>query len=811
VTDVLPKFQHHSSWLSNHDIPDHKALDEFRVSREGMGGYVFPLLNTLPAPYMVTIFPTPKNRTEYKKMAEHVAAPDTRLAYVDTDKLVVVSSECKVLDELGLSVLTTDHDSKTIKRAKTIVRPFRLHTKRRELRVMVIEGDKELDGAGIVSPEVFMEAVLGLQTGKWNPVQRAMGIRYMERQRIHNARFIGNLVDATTGLPLNAFGKGNFVVAPCPEGVDIVTTWDNLKHEVIGTKWAWALFEPQSSKDAWEDRQSFVNQTFLMSEPEARERMIDGRTKALDDLKRGKIMSSVVDLVRAEFHKDFAWEADRLETEMRWNANALALHGVKYTVSPWMTKRLSEGWVQTLSVNDPRKMRLKIPCAIRAQVVSQSLVNLAGVDMEVNPGDMRWCADLKVLVANDEDWVNVIIPTHGGCDLDDFFVGRWRTDGDERKIVITRSPNTRGEYSIWNYVEGDWYPTYTNRKGEEVIFPELTRKRRPKQILQAIEDGDVTYMDLPSKLAPPARGEVRNYTRRDCLLDLRATMQIEGGYGQYELAVCAYNSLSPTHVDPIQIRSEDAVDAFTQGGTVEDRAFILADRKRIIEKIKATGKEVDVTLASRLGDRDVPSTEDGPISRVKKIIATQVGIYKNDVDEFCDTLDMPPWLKEIGENPLTGFATLVLKKSRRAMFFADQASEGMSHEKRVEMIRHAQEKVWAPFFAKYTDRAQRARFVMAFWYSTRIVATSSGRFTDQAVFGTNLFPHLLDALVFYGIARRPFVDDRGRVLREAWVDYKGDKQWQAWCKSCKGEFNFGFDGLVQYWRKDQTCKECRDA
>lgn len=803
------KFQHDSTWMYNGDIPDYVGHVDHRVSKQGLGGYAFPILDTPGGRYCVTIYHTPQNAVEFGELRERIYADDVCFAYVDDDKVVVITAEFK-LSDLGLTVLTRDHVAKTIKRGKTIARPFRIHTTRERLNVQVVEGGKELDGAGIVSVDLYMEAVFGIQLGYWHPAQRATLLRWFEKQRIHNARFIGYLEDALTGEPLNAFGKGNFIVAKTPPGIDVITTWDNLKHEVTGDKYAWACFEPQGSKEAWEDQQTTVNQRFVMSIPEARERMADDAAKNLAEITEGRAMSSVTDLAKSEFYKDFAWDNSRFFRELCWNVNAWALYGLSYTLSPWLTERLGLSWVNSLGVKNPRKLRIKIPCGIRAQVVSEALVALAGIYIDVEPGQLRWCEELNVLVANDDDWMDIIIPSHGGCDLDDFFVARYRRVEGEYKIIITRSPNTRGEYTCWNYVPGDWYPTSTTADGEEFSFPNIGHKPKawPKQILTALEDGSITYIDLPSASSEPDTSEYRRYARSDAINALRQVMSINGGYGQYELAVRALNSMSTQKMDSLQIRSEDAVDAFTQGGTPEDRAFILEDRQRIITNILATKKPVDAIIGSRLGVKEIPLTVDGPVTKIKKIIAAEVDKYKLNLGRFCASIEVPWWLEHLGRNAMFPYAAQVLRECRRQMYFANQATIGMETEDRMVVVQEAQSAVLQNIFDSHPDPAVRAQFCIAFWLACRTIPTSNGKLTDQAVFGTVVFGHLLDAMVYYGLAARPYVTERGHIAREVRVIFTENKDWEIACISCGKIANVGFKGVVWYWKNKSLCKNC---
>jgi hypothetical protein len=133
----------------------------------------------------------------------------------------------------------------------------------------------------------------------------------------------------------------------------------------------------------------------------------------------------------------------------------------------------------------------------------------------------------------------------------------------------------------------------------------------------------------------------------------------------------------------------------------------------------------------------------------------------------------------------------------------------MEHGARMKYVRQAQEAVWAEFFEKHTDRVVRAHFVMAFWYQCRKMTTTGGKLTDQAVFGTDMFDHALDAMQFFGIAKRPYVDDRGRVMREQNVIFHGNGHWDVSCKDCGYTVDVQLKGLVKFWNLRQTCKDCR--
>lgn len=780
--------------------------------RNRTGGYTFPLLDTF-GDYSVSIYTLPDSEEDLAWTTTQVEDPKVLFSYVEDNRVVIIRAGFS-LSDMGLAVYTTeDGTGKAVKRAKTLARPFRIHTERPTLRVKLIDGGAELDGAFVVSRALYTEAVNNLQIPGWHPVQRAGMIRSMDRTPIHNFRGVGHMTDVDTGDEVLGFAKGNVIVSDnLPDGVDMILTHDNFKSELVneGGERAWACFEPQGPKPAWEDQQTTVNMPFLLSVPEGRKRMKDSTLDYLDHLISGEVFSSVRDLTRAEFSKDFAYDGDTFSRMLRWNVSTWSLMGMDYRLSPWMTERLGTSHMAMYGIDDHRSLRIPIPGAIRAQVVTEALVKLAGYDISVAPGDITWLKPLGVAVVNDAHWEHQIIPTHGGCDLDDFFV--LRRDGD--KCIITRNPNARGEYTIFDTVYKWW-------KGSEDARP-LTKKLRPTPILDALGAGETKYLPLPSTIGKRLESPVRPYNTGDTITAISDAMTVEGGYGQYSIALTALNSVTSAAHPVEQVASEDGVDAFTQGGSSEDQQFVLQCAESLHNKLILTGKGVDPLIKKRLPKEIqelIPTDPSGPIATMKRVMMDADKEFTKKLRAFTQGIEAPSFLEQIGGNHLLTQAQAHLKGSRMAMWRA-QGVKGLTQREAVERgltITHPQdaEKVIFHFTGLVNliegidDHHDRHLYVMALWYASFVTPTSKGKITDQAIFGTDVFEHLTRALVYFGVAQDPYLDDMGHIVRDNSVKWDGGT-WTITCKSCNTDYTgIGLPGVENFHANDGICKTCR--
>ena len=95
---------------------------------------------------------------------------------------------------------------------------------------------------------------------------------------------------------------------------------------------------------------------------------------------------------------------------------------------------------------------------------------------------------------------------------------------------------------------------------------------------------------------------------------------------------------------------------------------------------------------------------------------------------------------------------------------------------------------WDHLYSSLTEKIEsyeriedRHDFVIALYYVCFLYPTSSGKITDQVVMNRFIFPYLMDALFFYGLAAKPiFMDNVGNKIRlyrnTNWLCYNKDGQ-----------------------------------
>jgi len=577
-------------------------------------------------------------------------------------KVTVIRGDWK-LSDIGLTLYqncVTDADGtvttipgKEAKRMKAFARPFRIHTAREKLNVLVVEAKtyhEVYDGASLISDTLVNECVDNLSYPNQEDYIYNKTRSWFLDQMVFNGLIIGNLFNAETGLNLDRMIKGQFFRTRLPEGIDIVTSPDNLKHEIIGNKYAFVGIDPQGPKVAKEDQQTVANHWFLCPPSIAKIRLEDEAFIKKQEVFDGKFNQSLKDLVSKSYRTDNAYSETSFASLMKWRINAWAAHGMDYRNSTWLTTRISDIWPKSLgdrTANWNNSLKVNVPCAIRAQVICESMYNLwrhfeGQLPITVPDGYLHFSEQLKLGVVSDEDWVNIVIPSHGGCDQDDFFMLRWvmlietlEPGQSNKRIIIHRNPNTRGEYSVWKVLEDDWHPTYTRPNGDVITFPEISFEDAPLQILEALKLGVTQYLPLPSEEGDDDTDHlfkgIVEYDPQSALKSIEQSMEVSGGYGQYELAVRARNSIDPKSFDTMQINSESAIDAFAQVRALDDQKFIIADRARIIANIVKGLKPVDEYIAPRLGNLNIYGSSQGPIALIKRECINVITQYKQDV------------------------------------------------------------------------------------------------------------------------------------------------------------------------------------
>ena len=867
-SNILSEEDKFKATVLGHKVERMPKWVQSRVSsKEGLGGYWYPILQGEPGiheknNFAVATFHPPETEAQHLDLQGLINREDVMMAYVDTGKLHIVFSDFR-LEDRGLEVWFQEDEFndegqligassyKTVKRLKTIDRRVRVHIYLGQLRVLIVDGDpiydgKDLDGAGAVSREVMDMAISRAEMGFWLPAQEASMRNNLDKEHVFNGRFVGgpNIDVAGTlgdvGAHFEGFTKGNFTVRDdMPEvngyQVDVITHRENIKKEVKGCNGVWGVFEPQSKKNAYEDQQHLLNNPFLLRKPQIRETMQYSSDMHLAKLKAGESLDSAEKILSAEQNIKYSWDETRYTRMYRWVGSNLRLHfpdGMAPELwSRWFTYQLGHSWIASCGLTNPtrwqKSARIPIPHAYRAQMMSQAFINIVhgDEDFTVEDNQIRYHEGTDTFVVSTSDWVNTVIPSHGGCDMDDFFVLRWVNNLGELAVVATRNPLTRGEYTIWQPYPGDPIPDVGEDQDLSTVkFPEL-KKLRPKQIKAAQEDGDVTIKDLPSKGCDSSNAEVRKYRKADVRRDLNWLMQADDStYGSIELAVRVWNSLSPTKHHPEQYGSEDMVDAFTQAGAIEDQKVALEYAERLVQEVKDSGKNIDpylggdeeLGLKNRLGIEGIPTAKSGPMFDIKEEMMANIVRFDDDngnglLSDFCRSLPKPKFLNYYHRNhALWAECVEKLGETRR------KQRETMNSTKDS---RKEQEKIILPWLDNIRETkgaSAWAEYVLTLWAVTWEIPKKDkfNTITDQLIFGTSVHEHWFEAMRYYGFALHPSVSDEGQIIyldRDVEFDFN-ENYWIGHCQECEETFELkSLENFNRFKHMEGICSSCRES
>jgi hypothetical protein len=467
-------------------------------------------------------------------LKEYVDNPKIALAYAEPTGLVLVEAPGGWLGpwkELGLEV---ENGPKVGKRLKTLTRGFVFERGFHlgEVALKVLSDDehptrlrglsaearkKLLDGAFLISRSLadrVIESVGPEHTARWER-QRARG----RSTRLHNARVL--VPKGTPGCPEGGLLKGNAIVVDdqdMPSGASIVTHPCNLKPELRGWKeWRVAL-EPQPPLDtARYNLQLGLSLPQLFPAEEVRAWVSQEVYRVEASIREGRLLDTFERLADRRLHGDSG--PDGVTSTLlltRWTALDFFASGHDFRHSPALTEGIYRAHTAALvatrrnhlGVPVPHGVHPPIPCAVTEQIVSESLALLCGLELDVRPGTIRRVKEYGFAVVSDADWLEML-PSHGGCDMDDHFVLAFRTVNGARRVIVLRNPSDVGEYSVFDHVPGDDYQAFTWRTPradggfdtQEVSFPEADLTGTPKRTSEALKDGTLrTRLDRLARL-----------------------------------------------------------------------------------------------------------------------------------------------------------------------------------------------------------------------------------------------------------------------------------------------------------------------
>lgn len=747
--------------------------------------------------YKVWTLPIPRSKDEFNYAKQLVHDPKVQYALVDKNKIVFVVIEdspgwMSIFDKLGYQVHS---GPKTNKRLKSFHRPTLLNAHFDHLNVQIVEPtefsrynfvdpnddwgvssefrdpevmERLLDGGFVISRRIVQEAVKNLPT--YDPDNSIDDQDYYYDPRIRK-NLVKDLLEAAVFnariIFADGFLKGNAFVANLPEGVDVITSNTNIKKEITYTKGFRFLAEPQGPKSrVITDDQTVINFPKLFRKSDMNMWLTEEYKKMYADATNGNLLTNWKYVYQRMWRDTDDINDNEARARMAYVGYRWTAAGFKITESPWLFETVA------ISHAKPLQKRIPIPCSVYEQVVPESLVRMAGYDIEVEEGTIHRINELGVHVVNDIDWLEMY-ESHGGHDQDDFFKLFYREmesgDYDGEKVVIAvRSPNGHGEYSIFRYVEGQWSPTWHKADGTAIKFPKVNGRSWPKRLSQVIANNEVTYTGLPSsKQAKVKRSGP--YTQDDVIRDITIAMA-GGNVGGFVNATMAHSMVIGKH-RPYQLCSlEDAIDKCINPDDAQDVIAIDEEARRMMREVIESKKPIDENFwynrgLSRFLKRDeTVELYDGKIAQLNTLCNTFYHNYVKEIRAWSQENARPNEVIHTLGKRLYFFAIPVLRNFRMNLYNSNSIETTITNGV-------IQRNSWEDLYQNIVDiihsyeRIQdRYDFVLSLYSATIQIPTSGGKITDQIVMNRFVYPYLEAALQYYGIANIPVYDTRdGRV------------------------------------------------
>lgn len=827
---------------------------------EAMGGYRYPILESIAGDnnFCIVTSPlpnTPATNRHYESLRDD---PDTLYAYVDSGKVTYVQVHNP--DRVGSRLASNDWNivfapgAKTAKRVKTLNRPFRWWTSfDRYLHVHILPDDAYaddlaekgftaeeieslLDGAFIINSKLVDECrdnIRFLQANETtDPTLSIDQIRHYYYMResskfvSFNARLFGPMSfsgDTTNVGSLDGMIKGEAYKAdlsskPGFESCDVICTVSAIKHEVYNDETAFVLIEPQTAKlsageiQVFSDMQSIANNPALFQPAQVKQFTAAWVEDMLDHLKRGNLLESWYTQSNTAFNDGKFHSQSDVNTMTRWQARAWAMSGLNYTQSPWMFDHLANLMADSLRADDNRKMKFPVPAAMRVLVISASMAYAFGWEDSVEPGEVRFYDEMEAIIVHDEDWIEMR-PSHGGHDLDDFFVAYYRIIDGLRKVILVRSPNDWGEYTVFDYHEGDHYPYWQRADGTIISFPEVSSDPSlwPQRLSEAIKGGAIHYTQLPSKRVAHSgpKPALERYKREHIDWQVRNAPDSTTSVGGNVNARTLFALTVAPHAGhrPIQLCSmEQAIDAGTQGGLHQDVSAVMEEAALIITDVQASNYKIDMYMwntrfAARYGALPAHRVDtSGRLTLLNQLRGDKAKAFKQLAREWSQKNCRPDPIVHALGLPWFNHARSLIIKCRTMMVFMQTEGE---QSLQVEHWKYIQRPVFDALEA-LTDEQQRHDLVIALWSAAMKTPTSAGnRITDQIVMNPDVFPLLLDALRYYGIARYIVLDEHGHLSTSQVTS------WDLECVGCGTVYTTSDPCAKQrYHYKGRQCKTC---
>ena len=739
--------------------------------------------------YRVAALPVPQNDAELEAARKIITHPSVEYAIVDKNKLVVtlLDGEAKGwlgnLTELGYTV---KGGGKAAKRMKSFHRPTLINAHFDHLNVQIVDPtaytmedfendvasdfstpevlERLLDGCFVVSERIMKQGIENLPVYQpyntndtdeyyYDPNIRRQLQRFLANSKVYNARILCHLGTI----------KGNMIVSDrLPEGVDVITAEANIKKEVIYNGGYRLLAEPQGPKSrVITDDQTVINFPKLFRKSEMEMWLKEEYEKMFQDAINGKLLQNWKSIYTRLWRDSDDIEDKEVQARMSYVAYRWVAAGMNITDSPWLFENLA------ISHAMPLQKRIPIPCSVYEQIIPESIARMAGYDITVESDTIQRINEIGVHVVNDVDWIEMY-ESHGGHDADDFFKLFYRQieggDLDSEKVVIAiRSPNGKGEYSVFKYVEGQWSPTWLMSDGTEVKFPIVNGRGWPMRLSTAIRFDHVKYSGLPSTHTKSDAHVSEFYDHDQVMADLQAAMN-GGNVGRYVNAVMLHSMVFPNHRAEQLCSLENAIDGCTQTADPADRAAIDEEAKKLVREVIESGRPIDRAFwmsrnfKNSLKENETVELYDGKITQIYDLCNHYFQAYRTRVTKWSQANARPDEsVHQLGAR-LYFHALPHLRRFRMNIYNANSAELIQNN---VAVQRDAWENLYHGIIntIENFERVQdKHDFVLSLYSASLKVTTSGGKISDQIVMNRVVFPYLERALQHYGLAKRVVIE-----------------------------------------------------
>lgn len=841
--------------------------------------------------YAVAGIPLPRNEKERQFVASVAERSTTQYAYKDESKIVLVRIGGLEgwLSFAESSKLFIWAMGKMVKRLKSLNRPTLLGGVFDDLNIMVV-GDRDFIPGGKPGQEKFDQGIqdyteglpadLRLTPGElaerpldgWIVISQELLDMLVTQSRFHqNAlrrllqqkKVIRTKVFNIRIVTPGGFIKGNAVVGQnMPEGVHVMVAGSTgIKDEIVSEGKIFVIAEPQPPKKAIRtNTQTEANNAHWLFPLDQKKEWIDDLlAKWRDDIAEGRVLQTFSDIesVRWRVIKESGNVPEGINAGTGYSVIDLVKHGGDYRKSPFILERVAGAATDNLIDLEEGNLRFPVPCAINEQVISESAANMAGYFIRVEQGTIRRIPAIGVHVISDSDYLS-FYDDQGGCDHDDFFDLYYRTVSGVKVVIVIRSPNEIGGYTIFNYVEGDPYPTWKKADGTEVEFPAVDITKAPKPISEGLRDGSLVYTGLPSDKAPKVINTTPPslYALDDFLAELETIN--EDKVGKYINPTMLYSLVFGRSRSTYPCSQEKAIDTFVQPGgpAQDDRAFLTAVGDQIVAEVLESGLGIDAffwntrNFGSSLPDDVQPTLIEGHFTKSLAILDEAIKDFKTWVNMFAqkhaDVQD--PVIHHLG-----GFHASQIKGKRstyesylndnyqdavdmvnkvrkiirrynaagaRAKSEMEATGQPIKKARKGNIPQSAWPKILKPVMDHYetlTTERERHDFSMALISAAYKITTFEGNVKDNMVFNNTKdketgeqkgpWPYIMDALKFYGILAHDLdIDDDEDVLVRIYTF-----PWTLTCKNCGHTGQTSNPRIYQRFLLEGICTTCRES